>query len=321
MYKLKALRIFAVLLMLLSLAGPSGSVLARPLAQAVTPTVGLGTAGGFAVLAGSGITNTLATTISGDVGSSPTSTETGFGSITLSGANHNDPDPNDAVTQAAKNDLTSAYTDAAGRVFTVALSELGSTIKLPGVYKNTASSDFQITGVLTLDAQGDPNAVFIFQSDSTLITASNSSVSLINGAQACNVFWQVGSSATLGTGSNFQGTIMAQQAITDNGGSTINGRLLASVQAVTLNNTNVFRSVCAAAVIPAVVAGDGGSDGGGSDGASSGNGTRSIVGLPNTGGAPIRNDDFPWVLLFAGSLAITSLVLGVRSYCRTRLLK
>ena len=307
MHKLKFLTISIILLMLLAVAGPSNEVSARPLTQAIVPTVGLGTANAYAVLAGSGITNTLATTIAGDVGSSPTSTETGFGSVTLSsGANHVSPDPNDAVTQGAKNDLTAAFTDAANRPFTVVVSELGSTIKLPGVYKNTATSDFQITGALTLDAQGDPNAVFIFQSDSTLITAAASSVNLINGANPCNVFWQVGSSATLGTGTSFAGTIMANLAITDNGGSIINGRLLARVAAVTLNNTFLSRPDCAAGA------------GGGGRGDRGGQGRNSHVhGLPNTGGAPIQNEDFPWNLVLLGGFSAIAFGLGVRVYRRT----
>lgn len=206
--------------------------------------VPLGTAIGFAVLAGSGITNTGATTITGDVGTFPTTTEIGFGSVTLTGTNHF----GDATTQTAKTDLTAAYTNAAGQGLDFPIvADLGTMSPLiPGVYNS--GSSIGLTGTVVLDGGGDPNAVFIFQASSTLTTASGSRVVLINGAQACNVFWQVGSSATLGTGSTFVGTIMALGSITDNGGSTIDGRFLARNGAVTLNNTTIARSICQAAV-------------------------------------------------------------------------
>ena len=206
--------------------------------------VPLGTAISFAVLAGSGITNTGATTITGDVGTFPTPTETGFGSVTLIGTNHF----GDAVTQTAKTDLTAAYTNAAGQGLDFPIvADLGTMSPLiPGVYNS--GSSIGLTGTVILDGGGDPNAVFIFQAGSTLTTASNSKVVLINGTQPCNVYWQVGSSATLGTGSTFVGTIMALASITDNGGSTIDGRFLARNGAVTLNNTTIARSICQAAV-------------------------------------------------------------------------
>lgn len=225
------------------------------IAYASTARVGLLTTQNFAVLAGSGITNTGATTITGDIGSSPTSTETGFGSVTIiSGANHTSADPNDAVTVTAKTDLVTAYNDALGRPTTATIAtELGGSTLTDGVY-NSNSGTFGITGTLTLDAQGNSDAVFIFKTStetesegSTLITASSSRVVLINGAQACNVFWQVGSSATLGTSSSFVGTIIALTSITDNGSSTVNGRLLARNGAVTLNNTTIAKSTCASA--------------------------------------------------------------------------
>lgn len=204
-------------------------------------TVNLNTADNFAVLAGSAITNTGITTITGDVGVYPTITETGFGSVALTGTNHF----GDAVTQQGKADLVTAYNDAAGQASTSQVAtELGGTTKTTGVY-DSAAGTFGITGTLTLDGQGDPNAVFIFKTASTLITASASHVSLINRAQACNVFWQVGSSVTLGTTSDFKGNILAFSSITDNGGSTVVGRFLARNAAVTLNNTVINRAVCA----------------------------------------------------------------------------
>lgn len=211
-----------------------------PMAQ---PTVNLGTAASFAVLAGSGITNTGPTTIIGDVGTFPTTSETGFGTVTIIGTNH----AGDAVTQGAKTDLVIAYNDAAGRVpFTVVAGDLGGQTLTPGVYQSASS--LGLTGTLTLDAQGDPNAVFIFQMGSTLTTASASSVVLINGAQACNVFWQVGSSATLGTGSAFQGTILALTSITATTGAVVNGRLLARNGEVTLDTNTITVTICDAPV-------------------------------------------------------------------------
>ncbi|MBP2637586.1 MAG: hypothetical protein H6Q69_448 [Firmicutes bacterium] len=204
------------------------------------PSVNLGTANSFAVLAGAGITNTGPTTIIGDVGTFPITSETGFGSVTLIGTNHG----GDAVTQQAKTDLTTAYNDAAGRIPAIVVAgDLGGLTLVPGVYKSTSS--LGITGILTLDAQGDPNAVFIFQMGSTLTTASGSSVNLINGAQSCNIFWQVGSSATLGTGSTFRGNILALASITATTAVTVDGRLLASVGAVTLDTNTITISTCA----------------------------------------------------------------------------
>ncbi len=196
------------------------------------------TASPFAILAGSGITFAGAvnsTTINGNIGTFPTTTITGIGNAVLNGTNH----AGDAVTQQAKLDLTAAYLFAAAQTGAVTVpTELGSTTKTPGVY-NSAAGTFGITGTLTLDAQGDPNAVFIFQAASTLITAASSNVVLINGAQAANVFWQVGSSATLGTSSHLEGTILALTSITATTSATVNGRLLARNGAVTLDTNTV----------------------------------------------------------------------------------
>jgi hypothetical protein len=167
------------------------TVLGAPVAFAAQSPVGLGNATPFAVLAGTTVTNTGPSVISGDLGVSPGTAVIGFppGEV-INGTQHDA----DAVALAAQSDLTTAYNDAAGRTpYTVQSSDLGGTKLAPGVY-HTASG-MSLTGTVTLDGQGDPNAVFIFQAGSTLITASNSTVALINGAQACNVFWQVGSSA------------------------------------------------------------------------------------------------------------------------------
>jgi hypothetical protein len=205
-------------------------------------TVGLGTAASFSVLGGSTVTNTGPTTMFGDLGLSPGSSVTGAPHVL--GQTHVD----DAVAIGAKNALTTAYNDAAGRPSSgSAGTDLAGQTFLPGV--RTASSSLLLSsGSVTLDAQGDPNAVFIFQIGSTLITGSNTSVSLINGAQACNVFWQVGSSATLGTGTRFAGTVMASASITATTAATIHGRLLASTGAVTLDTNTITTSNCASSV-------------------------------------------------------------------------
>jgi uncharacterized protein YhjY with autotransporter beta-barrel domain len=209
--------------------------------DAVAQAVELGTASDFAVLAGSGITNTGATTITGNVGSFPTTSQTGFGSVTLNGTNQG----GNAVTQQAKSDLTTAYGTAAGRAATITYapgSDLGGLTLASGVYNNPSS--FGLTGTLTLDGKGDPSSVWIFQAGSTLGTASGSKVVLINGADGCNIFWQVGSSAVLGTGSILYGTILAMTSITANTGAVINGRLLAQNGAVTLDTNTIAAEIC-----------------------------------------------------------------------------
>jgi LPXTG-motif cell wall-anchored protein len=213
--------------------------------NAAQSPVGLGTTSNFAVLAGSTVTNTGPTTISGsaggDVGLSPGTSFTGSASVTMSGVQH----IADSVAVDAKSALVTAYNDAAGRTpVTSVATELGGTTLTPGVYGN---GTLGLTGTLTLDAQGDPNAVFIFQAASTLITASNSSVNMINGTQACNVYWTVGSSATFGTTTSFVGHVMAMESITANTGATFIGQLLARNAAVTLDTNTITNNNCNAA--------------------------------------------------------------------------
>jgi hypothetical protein len=195
--------------------------------------------GNFSVLAGSTVTNTGSTVVSGDVGVAPGTAVTGFPPGLASGAIHK-ADGAAAKAQAA---LTTAYIDAAGRSggTTVAGDLVGKTFTA-GVYKSTSS--LALSGDVTLDAQGDSAAVFIFQISSTLTTGSGSHVVLANGAKACNVFWQVGSSATLGTNSVFKGNILALTSITITTGVNLQGRALARNGAVTLDTDVVTGCTC-----------------------------------------------------------------------------
>ena len=234
--------VFVALMLAATLAAPA------PALAAQAPVL-LGTTEDFAVLAGSTITNTGPTTISGDisgaprgdVGLYPGTSITGKTSITLLGGVYHQ---TDAVALQAKNDLVTAYNDAAGRspVLRIA-TELGGQVLKPGVY-DSASGTFEITGTLTLDAENDPEGVFIFLMESTLVTASNSNVALLNGARFCRIFWKVGSSATLGTNSTFVGHILAMASITANTGATIYGQLLARTGAVTLDTNTIINGFC-----------------------------------------------------------------------------
>jgi len=214
-------------------------------ARAAAVGVPLGTAARFSVLAGAGVTNTGPTTLSGDLGSYPTTTTTGTGTLTTTGVNHH----GDAVTQGAKTDLTTGYNTAAGEgpPHPVTADLAGQTLTA-GVYRS--GSSLGLTGAVTLDAGGNPNAAFVFQAGSTLTTGSASRVLLTNGAQACNVFWQVGSSATLGTGSTFRGSILALTDITVTTGVTIQGRVLARNGAVTLDTDTITTPSCASSAPP-----------------------------------------------------------------------
>ena len=201
----------------------------------VPPPVSLGGVAGFGILAGTTVTNTGATSVTGDLGVSPGSAVTGFPPGTITGTTH----AGDATAATAQTDLTAAYNDAAGRT-TGAISLSGDLTGLtltPGLYKSTSS--LAISGALTLNALGNPDAVFIIQMGSTLTTSSGSQIILTGGAKASNIIWQVGSSATLGTNSEFSGTIMALSDITVTTGAHVDGRLLARNGAVTLD-TNVI---------------------------------------------------------------------------------
>lgn len=187
------------------------------------------------------MTNTGPTIITGDLGVDPGTAVTGFPPGTVVGGTIHSAD---AVALQAQHDNTTAYNDLAAEICNTNVStDLGGLTLVPGVY--CFSSSAQLTGTVTLNGGGDPNAVWIFKIGSTLTTASNSSVVLENGAQQCNVFWQIGSSATLGTGTTFVGNIFALASITLNTTATVSGRALAQTGAVTLDSNLVSVSVCA----------------------------------------------------------------------------
>jgi Ice-binding-like/Bacterial Ig-like domain len=226
----------------------------------------LGRAASYSVL-GTAATNGGVTTISGDVGAYPTVTVTGFPDGTVQGVTH----AGDATASGAETDLTAAYADALGRTPDTEFADdlIGVTFT-PGVHHTGAALELSANGVLTLDGKGNPNAVFIFQINGALNTAASSSVHLINGAQASNVFWQVNGAAGTGALSSFSGTILAAGAITLGEGSTLIGRALSSGAVTLASNTIRFT-----AALPPTIAIDGGSTGTGTAFAPSFSGTTS----------------------------------------------
>jgi hypothetical protein len=253
--------------------------------------VGLGTAAPFAVLAGTpAVTNTGATRITGNVGISPAASVTGFPPGIVTGTIHKA----DAVALKAKSDLTTAYTVAAGLPVTANHGALAGLTLAGGVY-NAGGVTLNLTGTVTLDGQNDPSSVWVFQATSDLVTASSSRVALINGANPCNVFWQVTSSATLGSGSTFVGTIMALTSITMANGVTVTGRALARNGDVTLINDTINASACSTTA------------------AASGSPTSS--GVPNTAFQP-KEPVASWPLFLAMIALVFGLTLMVVAHWR-----
>jgi hypothetical protein len=221
------------------------AVLLLAAATAASAQVPLGTAQSYGVLGASTVTNTGPSVITGNLGVSPGSALTGFPPGTVNGQSH----VADAAALQAQTDTTAAYNFLAGQPCGTTLTgDLGGRTLTPGVYCYASSA--QLTGTLTLDGLGSASSLFIFQVGSALTTASGSSVVLTNGAQACNVWWQMGSSATLGTTTAFAGTLVALASNTLNTGATLLGRALARTGAVTLDSSTV--TACSGASATAI---------------------------------------------------------------------
>jgi len=227
-----------------------------PVQTTTHSAVNLRTAGNYVILAGSEITNIPDFNITGHIGLSPAagSEITGFSLVYTTGdqfatssqitgnvfaSNYGDPTPSSMTT--AKGDLTSAYNDAKGRVsdqIVLLSGNIGGLTLTPGLYKSSGSLEIS-SGDVTFDAKGNANAVFIIQIASAFTTSSDRKVILAGGAKASNIFWQVGTSATLGTTSVMKGTIMADQSIAVNTGASVEGRLLARIAAVTIEGNSI----------------------------------------------------------------------------------
>lgn len=195
----------------------------------------LGSAANFAVLGASAVTSTGDTVLNGDLGVAPGTTITGFGPGLVNGTTY----AGGAVAQQAQNDALADYNKLTGLAPSQNLSgqNLGGLTLTPGVYN--FSSLAQLTGTLTLNAEGNPNAQFVFQIGSALITAGGAAVVLKNDASALSVSWVIGSSATLGTGTDFIGNVLANQSITLNQGASLSGSAVALNGAVTLDDNDI----------------------------------------------------------------------------------
>ena len=286
-------------------------VIGRTSAGGILP-VGLGTAEPFAVLAGTpAVTNTGDTVVTGNLGIHPAASVTGFPPGIVLGAIH----AGDAVALQAKNDLVTAYDDAAGRTpsTTVTGGILGGQTLVAGVY-NSGPAIFDLTGTLTLNGQNDPSSVWIFQGSSSIVTASASNITFINGGSPCNVFWQITSSATLGSGSTFVGTIMALMSITMGDDVTVNGRALARNGNVTLINDTISNGMCITVPIPTA------SPTASPTPAPAAPTASATPFLPNT--AATEGDDYvlPWPLLaIGGALALAGFIFTLMPVAARRL--
>jgi hypothetical protein len=263
---------------------------AWPLAALAATQPRLGTATNFAVLAGSAITNTGPTVITGNLGLSPGTAVTGFPPGRVTAQTHK----TDAVALRAKNSLVTAYNDLASWATTRSMTgkDLGGKTLKPGVY--TFSSSAQLTGTLTLSGNG----IYIFRTGSTLTTASNSRVLVTNGANGCGVYWKIGSSATLGSGTQFKGTIIALTSITMvTGASIIPGRALARNGAVTLDSNRISMPLGGCSAI--------GTTSSAISSTTTNTGTTST--LAQTGGGPRQGSSPWWVLVLIAGGVVSSL--------------
>ena len=265
-----------------------------PLTALAATDPGLASAGNFAVLAGTTVTNTGPSWITGLLGVAPGSAVTGF-PPGKSGVQHK----GDSVATTAQTNLTAAYTNAAAQPCPGANNftgvNLGGKNLVPGVYCQTTAPT--LTGTLTLNGAG----VYIFQIGSTLVTASGARVVLIGGAQPCDIFWQVGSSATIATSTTFIGNIMALTSIAMQTGATLNGRALARNGAVTLDTNRIIQPSGCGYGVPTYVAPPAGNV------------------LPATLGVPSELiGEVPWLLLIAVGSGIAAMTLGISSRRRRR---
>jgi len=230
---------------LLLVGGSSG-------ASAASDPIPFGEASGFVVLAGSGITASGATTVDGDLGTVASTILGGTGTVTVNGASH----VGDRMAKRAQGDAQDAYVNAAAQKPTTPVAaELGGQTLAPGIYNQ--AGPMLVTGVLTLDAQGDPNAVWVFQAGSDLTVEPGSSVSLVNGAQSCNVLWQVAGSAGLGAGASFNGAIIALSSVALAPDATVAGRAFALHGMVSLDSNAITLPTCVTAGVGGLRAGDG----------------------------------------------------------------
>ena len=328
MHKLKHLTISVVLALSLSLAGSWSYVSARPLGG-IAPT--LGAADSFAILAGSGISDIPVSSITGNVGLSPApgTAYTGLTSAEVGGTIYaTDVTGPDGVTGNNPGLLTNAQAanvaafgaliagpNSACTSLAVGNFDLAGSSLVPGVY---CAGTFTLTGTLTLAGSG----VWIFQSGSTLITSLTANVV---GGNACSVWWRVPSAATLGTNTQLTGNILAVSGIQLQTGATLNGRALVQTPgAVTLDQNTITRGPRCSVPPPAVTSapaatGTAGLPTTGTPGTSAT--LLPVPGVPKSGGAPIRNQDFTWSLVIVGALSATALVLGIRAYRRAYRLK
>lgn len=298
---------------------------------AVVPKVPLATTAYYSVLAGSTVTNTGDSVLDESVGLSPGTSITGFppGLVNAPGVIR----AADATALQAKNDLTTAYVNAQGRsVDATTPADLVGQVLQPGVYSTSGKGALLLNGVLTLDGNGDASSVFIIQTDSTLDTGTGSVVSLINEATACNVFWAIGSSATLGTGSTFVGNILAQESISLSDSVTVNGRALAQTGAVTLINDTFTTPTCDISVAATTTttttpvtttttkatspstSKKSASTSGKASGTSGQTATdlTSITGAPTTGAIPFDRARFSWTMMLFGVVYGALRILGRR---------
>jgi len=309
MHKLSYLRVAIIVFMLLSAAGP-----AKPLAFANPAAVDLLTVEDFLSLDAATVTSPVAGTVlnGGDLGSNGTCTNfpapctvPGLEGTVIGGTIH----IADAVATTAQTDASTVVVNlnfpsrVADQVI-VAGALTGLTLN-QGVYDvtSTGGGGPDLTGDLTLN--GDENSIFIFRFNDTFITTGTARVLFTGGAQACNVYWTSAAQVTFDGSTEMVGTVFAQSSVDFTaGGATVDGRVIAQTASITFRNTIINNTPC---VFTAPTGGGGGGGG--------------VTGLPDTGGAPIRNEDLPWSLMVAGSFSALALVLGIRAYRRTHLPK